>query len=865
MAPKRPSPSEELSGRERKKQKTALARTIAVQPGASSRGSGNAEAGSSKSVRFESMKGLPGAVDVERFAEARAFEINAMHEAMQNARSSSTTRAWQQLPRHLRRRAASHDVRRVPLKLRDKAQAEMDPVKRKSLGRRNPKQGKARKVKRTTDLLRRQKDKAWLETHIWHSKRMHMEEMWGYRLAVTPTEKSFRPSHRASIHGSILHDASYYAVIELRGPEGILRSTLHRCCDCQGPSPGAKRFLAGARTIETSVYAYDKYPYDFIAPVTLLWRAEPSSSKSEQAPSITRGQGKGKGKKKGKEKEILNDDTPLPGFEQRMRTIWIRVHPAVTEEVHKALRTSASFALEAAKQKQGEHIAEVEIADLREHFNMFDLVGPKASQVIKGALKPVEGDQRADFKQFWSTLDQIQTAGSMPRGMVIGFTVHDPRLSFPPANIKLQVQEGTNLSVGSTVFPSGVLAQSQIWNEDTRLALRKPRYQKKDIDSRRAELLVPGTPLKAERNDERIPVLLIQRSIEPSAPSADRDTSRLRLTTTTSIHGWTLVVPQGWGMPFFSSLTHTGTRTGGQRECQTQTFEAGCPHFPRDFPACSAYADHAAAAADEARAFWERRPPAKRPNYAKLGTRSPWRPDWRVVLGLEEPAPEPEPALDNDEVFLDAQREVDATPTPAPAPFSEQAPPPGPNTPRVEEWLLRGPDVPALLATVASMLNPASGLLVHLNQLRDKRGLLPLSARAEDMMRGALVHVGLKLCGRGCPDDMAVIYGVADDEAREWMTAEARRKSGVVGLPEGKDETELSQVAPDRDAVIGYITTGSFSLSLGEGHALGAIPFSRYLALREQAHRLRNGSNLLVKLRNRDETVCRAAYVELLH
>jgi hypothetical protein len=40
-------------------------------------------------------------------------------------RASSTQRAWQALPRHLRRRAASHDVRRVPLKLRDKARAEV--------------------------------------------------------------------------------------------------------------------------------------------------------------------------------------------------------------------------------------------------------------------------------------------------------------------------------------------------------------------------------------------------------------------------------------------------------------------------------------------------------------------------------------------------------------------------------------------------------------------------------------------------------------------------------------------------------------------------------------------------------------------
>lgn len=76
--------------------------------------------------------------------QARSFEIDAMQTAMKTARyviscicslsidagnylpsSASTTRAWQVLPRHLRRRAASHNPRRVPLRLRDKARSEV--------------------------------------------------------------------------------------------------------------------------------------------------------------------------------------------------------------------------------------------------------------------------------------------------------------------------------------------------------------------------------------------------------------------------------------------------------------------------------------------------------------------------------------------------------------------------------------------------------------------------------------------------------------------------------------------------------------------------------------------------------------------
>ena len=157
----------------------------------------------------------------------------------------------------------------------------MDPARRKALGRSNPKQGKLKRVKRTTSLLRRQSELPCqyirVVAHICGSQRirhgwrriygMRRECTWrtcgttGWSVpfttfplyacvqldapqAVTPTEKSFRPSHRASVHGSILHDASYFATIEIKGPEDVIRAALDSCCDCQGPSPGAKRYVS---------------------------------------------------------------------------------------------------------------------------------------------------------------------------------------------------------------------------------------------------------------------------------------------------------------------------------------------------------------------------------------------------------------------------------------------------------------------------------------------------------------------------------------------------------------------------------------------------------------------------------------------
>jgi ribonuclease P/MRP protein subunit POP1 len=126
--------------------------------------------------------------------QSRSFEIKAMQEAMKSAkyvnvlriasfispyfiRAGSTHRAWQELPRHLRRRAASHNVRRVPLRLRRKSRTEvsvtvspfiyiythsfskMDPRRRKILGRSLPKLGKSRRELRSDTFKRRQSER----------------------------------------------------------------------------------------------------------------------------------------------------------------------------------------------------------------------------------------------------------------------------------------------------------------------------------------------------------------------------------------------------------------------------------------------------------------------------------------------------------------------------------------------------------------------------------------------------------------------------------------------------------------------------------------------------------------------------------
>ncbi|KDR82747.1 hypothetical protein GALMADRAFT_238256 [Galerina marginata CBS 339.88] len=823
-----------MTGREKKKLKISAARTIPIQ--SSSRGAKTLVSRGSNSIPT-SLTGLPSAIDVEKFVEARAFEIDAMHTAMTTASASSTHRVWQTLPRHLRRRAASHDVRRVPLRLRDRARAEMDPVRKKALGRSMPKRGKDKRIGRTESFLKRQNDKTWLETHLWHAKRMHMDNIWGYRLAISPTEKSYRPSHRASIHGSILHDASYYSLVEIACQESLLITMLNLFCDPQGPGPGSKRYLSGSRVLETYIYKVASYPYDLVAPVTIIWK--PLSKATSDPEVLNQSSASKKGKGKETQHSPANDST-----QSNSRSVWLRFHPSAKTAVVDILKQAASNALASYKItcKDGQE-AILEIADLTGQINVFEIMGPKSSQVIKGALSPVSTEIREDFSQFWSSLTNLQSSGSVPRGMVIGFKVNDPRLRFPPKNAKPSASRSGNAPPANIILPSVQLASSEIWDDTTRNGLSKPRFKKKDIDERRAKNEIPGTPLSVLRQDDRIPILLIQRSIESSTSSDNQ-----------AIHGWTLVVPAGWSMAFFNSLIFTGTRVAGQLERQTQAYEAATPYFPRDFPFTESYENYARDREEKDRDAWTRKPPAKRVNYDKINTINPWRADWESILGI---ANEKRQDSEVGTSFVPSQREPGES-----ADVTQQQ--------IVRPWLLRGSEVPKILSTMSSMFSTGAGLLSEINRQRLKRGheYLPKDIKPADLLRGSLINVKVTLCLRGAPQDLAVIYSLSDDLIRRWGKLIHTRNLGMVG-GETPEEFELANLVPENTAIIGHVTTGHYSLARGHGFAIGAISVTHLLELEQQGMRLHANQRtksplMLVVVRNPDGQQCRVAHLEVL-
>lgn len=138
---------------------------------------------------------------------------------IEDSQYRGSRRVFQALPRHMRRRAASYNIKRLPVRLRQRALEELKkdpqtvpkPLKKPPCRRRRRRPGSI-----AQEYERRQSEKRWLETHMWHAKRAHMENHWGYRIAVKVNEKCLKACLRSARHGCFVVDCSYYEIVEIK-------------------------------------------------------------------------------------------------------------------------------------------------------------------------------------------------------------------------------------------------------------------------------------------------------------------------------------------------------------------------------------------------------------------------------------------------------------------------------------------------------------------------------------------------------------------------------------------------------------------------------------------------------------------------
>ncbi|KAF1387404.1 hypothetical protein PFLUV_G00078340 [Perca fluviatilis] len=610
------------------------------------------------------------------FARARAAEVSTMLKAV--TKTTGSCHVFGALPKHMRRRAMSHNTKRLPRRLRDAA----NRMREKSLqaGSKKKKEqakSKSRKARRRHGNLllefnRRQRKNVWLETHIWHAKRFHMVRKWGYCLGDRPTYKCYRPSYRAMSSHCLLQDLSYYCCIELQGEEDELLASLSQLCSKEaGPTFAAAVCLSGRRQGSVVVYRAGLYPSQPLGPVTFLWRPRTQGSTHRQLwiwahPNM--------------KQDLLPE---LQAVCQCCEAVVPPVVPVVTPAevvptIEPEPKTAEAKQMTGTKRKRtfkdaggppakkilGDGTRSlttpvtwksssngIVMNDLTMEIVRYRLIGPQSHSVLAETMEAATDCDEMSKSQpsslWWPEhckdetkmnlhrqqadvfhiLKGLYSTGELPSGTVLGLTVDDPRLTLPTKKVKAlpcvkQAQE-VDEEKRREMMLRGVpehCCQSYLWEQSVRDNVTENKISEQELNRMRSEVLVPGSRLSPTPLQGRVPVLLVhqpgkQLGHEMSSWGA----------------GWDLLLPKGWGMAFWVPLVYRGVRIGGLNTSLKHSQNKGAPHFPHDYPDCPAGVRFQEEQETQLLDKFKRRPPAKRTNYIKHGCLAPFCCPWQQL------------------------------------------------------------------------------------------------------------------------------------------------------------------------------------------------------------------------------------------
>ncbi|KAI4115056.1 MAG: hypothetical protein LQ345_004272 [Seirophora villosa] len=815
-----------------------------------------------------------GELDVAAFVKAREFEIKAMEASMGESKNALSSRAFQQVPNDMRRRTASHNVKKVPKRLRSRAAKEMkeDNTPTGKLRRRKPTpqmrlrletarklhklharqnkrraraKGKSldgqndpekesvpvpsiRRSKKNTlskpeqppaKFRKRQKYKCWLPTHKYHAKRAHMTEpkhpLWRFAIAITPTEKTYRKTHRASsLRGCVAWDISYMSTIQLEGVEASLLGLL-RGIGVEEVALSGKRMAKwrrGTRSWQGWVRERDGRQ-KWIASIVVIWCIQEREGEKDSAAT----------------------EDPVQTKKPRRRC-FLRVHPSAFLQLWTEL-------LKVAKIQR----PPVMIEDMRFEIGSIEVTGPGSTEALVAALQPFVNCGGHSIKdkcpEVWSSLGSISNPSCLPANAVLAFDISDPRLRYPPRKIQQATLESENNELLQTLAawpPDTSEVPPLIFDRTARHATSRSLPSQKAINRRKGDAM-PGEFPSLAPTDPRIPILLMASCSATAGAQGS----------------WTLLLPWKCVMPVWYYLMHyplsTGgnPRFGGLEDLRQIAFEQGAPWFPGDFPGTQAGWEWETAERAKRKADWEKRPKGKRVAWQslELGTGRKgevgvgWACDWEYLFN---PGTVAETTNTSQATTTDSTTKNDASRPAEAARVTNDAsltlPPPFHHLPLPQSSTILAD--PALLPQQSQALTT-----VHITFL--SRGNPTTCARIYRLpthspqlraqwlaLASSILHPAKKIQRRPNlnPDRKKILASLPRNESHPLRTQQTASSlvqplSGTVVAAEAGEILQPGQprypCVPHQQDLIGYVTTGNFNLGQGKASAIGCVAVAK--------------------------------------
>ncbi|CAK9145232.1 unnamed protein product [Ilex paraguariensis] len=577
----------------------------------------------------------PRTLNVQKFAESRASELETLHSIVANRLTNDF-----RLRRDKRRRTTGYDNRGLKHRYRKKQKVGAVDVgndvtleKNKKVSRRTCRRIELRKNEESGFCTSGDGTKR-LRTHLWHAKRFRMTKLWGFHLplGLHGRGRGSRAVLKCLKHGVLVHDASYCSAVQLDGREDLLISVLSTVLvpsRTEHSKDISYKVLSGV-IYESAMLHHVGAPFSqAIAPVIYMWRPFHGQ--------YTRVYAEGNG---------TDGCDELHGIDgcSSFRQVWIWIHAAAFIEGYNALTSACQRQMDKAG-------LSIKCIPLEGQLARLEVMGSRAVQLLRKILHPVtrsDTSWQLNKCSVIKTDSEIQFKNSsvlgnedvIPSSAVISLTVNDPRTlteegvaaipeamstgileNVPEDEVKEhttfagipQMNKGLAKSLYSKPEESSDLPFSiDLWDaskgicppiEESVLCMEKHHQRMTVFCLGDKSSKARNAPVKGNCS-KLCPILLLK----------DYDKG--------SITRWSIILPLTWVKAFWVPFVSSGAHAIGLREKHWITCEVGLPYFPSDFPDCGAYSsfmeDEAAASHQKAKL----RPPSMRPS--KVSIPPPW-------------------------------------------------------------------------------------------------------------------------------------------------------------------------------------------------------------------------------------------------
>lgn len=569
---------------------------------------------------------------IPEFLEARSFEIKSFEVSQLNSKNGASTRVFQSLPRVLRRRAASHNVKRIPKRMRKRAMREMQntvngvPAKSEHLRGR-----KLYRLKMHNRLLK-------LGGKLRLLRHFPKSDIYGKQINLRSRIKllhdqidELAPSSPTLNNSVGSHDNTGVNDLASR-PRGNMkyfkrqnhfvwlpthiwhakRFHMTKQFGYQIPmSPTQKCFRLMNRHARHSSTVFDTSYYDSIVvhiPNNAHFKQymlDLTKFKSVVPDRVLQGS------------KSYNDWIYVDGVKSAPSFIYanidigkilIRIFPSVFPIVFPLLKT-----------KLEELSCDYTIEDCRYSLGSIHVSGPTGVNTISKVLHLYKDQTSIDT---WTALTSINDSQLIAIGTTFTFDIKDPRfwkrpVNIPPTNVVETINDLVIRISQSTLINSRPV--SDLLSSEGRSTSYSNQLSIKQISQKFG----------------------IAKDSKNSIASTKLDHSRIPIMISkTSLNGWTMILPWFWVLPTWIKIIGVrNVKVGGTRQLQQYNFENNIPTFPRDYPWLADGWNHNEATAVLTSEKYKKLPSSMknkgRPDFRTSSILSPFKCDWTSLRDIE--------------------------------------------------------------------------------------------------------------------------------------------------------------------------------------------------------------------------------------